>query len=122
MAQDLSSLTMIEMAIFDSSTMLGTFQSLNGASSYTIFTGSGFQYDIKILQIFNGGTQGFIGSLDGVTNNFFIPSFGSLILDVQSNHSDNSAYGSGTLNGRTGQQIFGKGTAGVGNIYIMGWR
>jgi hypothetical protein len=45
----------------------------------------------------------------------------TLIIDCQANHADNSAYGSGTLNGAQRQILYGKGTAGTGSVYIMGY-
>lgn len=110
---ELSSLQFIPRAVFNTATLTGTYQSLNG---------TGFGDDIKILKIFNAGTLGIDISYDGVTDHDFFPSGATLIIDIQANHADNSAYGSGTLNGRKGQIIYGKGTAGVGNLYIIGYR
>ena len=119
---DLSSFQCIEMAVFDTSTLTGSFSPLNGPSSYLIFTGAGFQNDIKILKIYNDGTEGIVISYDGLTRNDFWPSKATIIIDLQTNHSDNSSNGAGTLNGRKGQIIFGSGTAGTGNLYIAGYR
>lgn len=119
---DLSSFQCIEMAIFNTAGMAGTYAILNGSSSYAIFTGTGFEDDIKILKIFNAGTQGITVSYDGVKNHDFWPSGATIIIDLQTNHSDNANDAAGTLNGRKGQVIYGKGTAGVGNLYISGYR
>lgn len=119
---DLSSFQCIEMAVFNTATLTGTFEPLNGPSSYLIFTGLGFENDIKILKIYNGGTNGIIISYNGITRHDYWPSGSTIIIDLQTNHQDESAYGSGTLNGRKGQVIFGSGTAGTGNVYISGYR
>lgn len=110
------------MAVFNSASLTGSFAPLNGSSSYLIFTGNGFQDDIKILKVYNGSTVGVTVSYDGVTRHDFWPAGATIIIDLQTNHADNSAYAAGTLNGRKGQIIFGSGSAGAGNIYISGYR
>jgi len=102
------------MATFDTSSLSGTYQSLNS---------TGFGEDIKMLKIYNASDVGITISYDGGANdNDFLPPVSTFILDIQANHADNSAYNSGTLNGRTGQIIMGKGSAGTGNVYIAGYR
>lgn len=122
MVQDLSSFQCIEMAIYNTSGLSGTYAGLNLASSYAIYTGNGFQFDIKILKIYNGSNQGVTVSYDGVTNHDYWPSGATIIIDLQTNHADNPSNGAGTLNGRQAQVIYGKGTAGTGNLYIAGYR
>lgn len=114
----------IEMAIFDATTLSGSYQVMNGAAQQTGTSSVGFQNDIKILKIYNDGSTGVTISYDGVINNDYLPSKGTMIIDLQSNHADNSSYSSGTLNGRKGQLVWGKGTASSGglNIYISGYR
>lgn len=129
---DLSSFQCIEMAVFNTATLTGgtTYNLLNGASSYQYFTGNGFENDIKVLKIYNGGTNGItlsfrqIVSAGTVVNvrEDYLPSLGTMIIDLQTNHSDISSYGAGTLCGAAGQLIWGNGTAGTGNIYISGYR
>lgn len=119
---DLSSFQCIEMAVFDTATLTGTFEPLNGPTSYLIFTGAGFEEDIKILKFYNDGSLGITLSYDGVTRHDFLPSKGTFILDLQTNHADNSSNGAGTLYGKKYQIIFGSGTAGTGNLYISGYR
>lgn len=110
---ELSSFQCIPRAVFDSSTLTTSYATLNT---------TGFGDDIKILKIYNGSTVGFDISYDGVTDHDYFPAGATIIIDLQTNHSDNSAYGAGTLYGRKGQIIFGKGTAGTGNLYISGYR
>lgn len=120
MTQDQSSFQAITRAVFNTATLGGTYAPLN--------TTAGFSDDIKILKIINMGTQGVDISYDGVTDNDFVPPFAPgtnvvpFVLNLQTNHACNSSNGSGTLNGRKGQIIWGKGTAGVGNLYIIGYR
>lgn len=111
---DSSFFTCIPMAVFDTSTLTSTYQSLNG---------TGFAMDIKVFKIYNAGTQGITISYDnGVTDHDFYAPGSTFILDIQTNHESESAYGQGTLYGRSGQRIFGKGTAGTGKLYIVGYR
>jgi hypothetical protein len=121
---DLDTFTCIEMAIFDASTLTGTYQGMNLAAQQTGTGSVGFQYDIKILKIYNDGTTGVTISYNGVINNDYLPSKGTMIIDLQANHNDNSGYSSGRLNGRQGQIVYGKGTASSAglNIYISGYR
>jgi len=121
---DLSSFQCIEMAVFDASTLTGSYQVMNGATQQADTGSVGFQDDIKILKVYNDGSTGVTISFNGLVKHDYLPSKGTMIIDLQTNHSDNSSYGSGTLNGRKGQLVFGKGTAsGAGlNIYITGYR
>lgn len=119
---ELSSFTCIEMAVFDTAFLTGTFQIVNGPSSYLVFTGAGFQDDIKILKMYNDGTNGVTISYSGVKREDYLPAKGTLIIDLQANHADNSAYGSGIKNGRKGQLVHATGTPGIGNLYISGYR
>ena len=120
--QELSRFKWVEMAVFNSAGLTGSYQPLNGPAQYAIFTGLGFEDSVKSIKIYNGSTVGVTISFDGVTRNDFWPAGATIILDVQANHADNSAYGSGTLNGAQGQVIYGLGTAGVGSIYISAYR
>lgn len=119
---ELSSLTMVEMAVFNTASLTGTFQALNGSTSYLIFTGNGFQFDIKILKMYNASNVGITLSFDGTTRNDFIPSGGTLIVDLQTNAANSSSDATKRLNGRAGQILYGSGSAGVGNLYISGYR
>ena len=129
---DLSSFQCVEMAVFDSSTFSGgaTYDIMNDSSSYQYFTGDGFPDDIKILKIYNGSTVGVTVSFRQIVDsgsvvnerNDYWPVGATIIIDLQSNHADFSSYGSGTLNGRKGQLIWGNAAAGSGNIYISGFR
>jgi hypothetical protein len=111
---DLSSLQGTVMAVFDTATLTGTYAALNG---------SGFSDNVKVMKIYNASNVGVTVSYNGgADDQDFFPAGATQILDVQANHQDHSAYGSGTLNIRKGQILLGKGSAGVGNLYIIGYR
>lgn len=98
--EDLMSLQCVTKAEFNPASLSGTFQSMNG---------SGFDGTIKILKMFNPSTTVSIEiSLDGVTPHDFMPPQGTLIVDLQTNHADSASYGSGTLNMRRGQILYGR--------------
>lgn len=121
---ELDAFECIEMAVFDSNSLSGTYQVMNGATQQADTGSVGFQKDIKLLKMYNDGTTGVTISYDGLVKHDYLPSKGTMILDLQSNHADNSAYGSGTKYGRKGQLVWGKGSAGGAglNIYISGYR
>lgn len=119
---ELMSFQCIEMAVFAMSGLTGTYQVLNGASQQADTGSVGFQDDIKILKIYNDdGTQGITFSFDGVVKNDYLPPKGTMIIDLQANHACDAG-AQGTKNGRKGQLIHGKGTAGTANLYIIGYR
>lgn len=104
----------ITMAVFDTSGLSGTYQTLNG---------NGLEKDIKILKIYNGSTVGVTVSYNnGVDDQDYFPSGATQIIDLQTNHDTNSSYASGLLHMREGQIIMGKGSAGTGSFYIIGYR
>ena len=113
----------IEMAIFDMTSLTGTFQAVNGAAQQVGTSSVGFEDNIKIMQIYNDGDTGITLSFDSVINHLYIPAKGTLIVDFQANHQAAGPCGAGKKNGRKGQLIFGKGTASsAGNLYISGYR
>jgi len=121
---ELDTFQCIELAIFDATTLTASYQGMNLAANQAGTSSVGFQNDIKILKIYNDGSTGVTISYDGVINHDYLPSKGTMIIDLQANHRDNSSYSSGTLNGRKGQIVYGKGTASSAglNIYISGYR
>ena len=110
---DLTSFSCITAASFDLTTLTGTFQPLNG---------TGFSDDIKMMKIYNGSGVGVDISYDGVNKHDFWPAGATLVLDFQANHSDSSAYGAGTLNGRAGQIIYGRTSTTATQLQIAGYR
>lgn len=82
---------------FNPASLSGSFQ--------PVFT-SGFPDNIKIMHFFNGGSVAIDVSFDGINLNLVLPASATLIVDLQTNHSDNPPYGSGTLYGRAGQNVW----------------
>lgn len=121
---ELDAFECIEMAVFDATTLTGTYQVMNGAAQQADTGSVGFQKDIKILKIYNDGSTGVTISYDGVVKHDYLPSKGTMIIDLQANHRTDSGYASGRCNGKKGQLVFGKGTASSAglSIYISGYR
>ena len=82
---------------FNPASLSGTFQPVFSA---------GFPDNIKIMTIYNGAAVAMDYSFDGVNQAGVWPSGATLIIDLQTNHADNPPYGSGTLNGREGQNVW----------------
>ena len=119
----------IEMAVFNLGGLTASYQVLNGASQQTDTGSIGFQYDIKILKIYNDGTNGITlsyGASGSLTNALvkqdYLPAKGTMIIDLQTNHGQSGGPG-GHLTGRQGQLVYGKGTASADgiNLYIIGY-
>ena len=115
MAEDnLAYVSCVTKAMFNPASLTGSYQALNG---------SGFSDSVKVWKLYNGSTTVSIDiSLDGVTDNDFIPPLGTLIVDFQSNHSSQTTYGSGTLNLRRGQILYGKTAEQPTWLQIVGYR
>lgn len=114
MAEELSRVQCVPMETFDTTTLNGTYQPLNG---------SGFEDDVKIMQIFNGSTTiGVVVSLDGVTDHLYWPPQATLIIDCQSNHSSKTTYGNGTLYVARNQILWGKLAEDQELLFISGFR
>ncbi len=111
---ELSSVQCVLKSVFNPASLTGTYQAMNS---------TGFSDDIKIMKLYNGSTTVSIDiSLDGVNNHDFIPPLGTLIVDFQAGHSDNSAYGAGTLNVRKGQILWGKTAETPTYLQMIGYR
>ncbi len=123
---NLETMTCIPMAVFNGAGWnASTYTALNlsarrGSPTPPV---DGFKYDIKILKIYNDSNQGVTLSYDGVTAHDYLPSKGTMIIDLQTNHRNYGPAG-GTLYGRQGNIVYGKGTPGTDglNIYISGYR
>lgn len=114
MADDVMYVQCVTKAEFNTATLTGSYQPLNG---------SGFSDSIKILKIFNPSTTVSIDvSLDGVNPHDFIPPLSTLIVDFQTNHADSFNYGTGTLNVRIGQIIWGKTASNPTFLQLIGYR
>jgi len=114
MAEDVMYVHCVTKAEFDPATLTGSYQPMNG---------TGFSDSIKILKIWNPSTTASIDvSLDGVNPHDFIPPLATLIVDFQTNHSDSSSFGTGTLNVRKGQIIWGKTAENPSYVQLIGYR
>ncbi len=114
MSEELSSVQCVVKSTFNPASLTGTYQAMNG---------SGFSDNVKILKLYNGSTTVSIDiSLDGVNNHDFIPPLGTLIVDFQTNHYDGGTYGTGTLNVRQGQILYGKTAEFPAYLQIIGYR
>lgn len=110
---DLATVQAVPLVAFDPATLTGLFAPVNAP---------GFPSDIKILKMFNGGTVGVDISLDGVTLHDYWPAGATLIIDFQTNHSDSSSYGAGTLSLRQGQIIWARTGTNTAFVKISGFR
>lgn len=114
MSEELSCVQCVTKSIFNPASLTGSYQPLNG---------TGFSDTVKIWKLYNGSTTVSIDiSLDGVNDHDFIPPMGTLIVDFQTNHYDGGTYGTGTLNLRKGQILFGKTAEQPAYLQIVGYR
>ena len=123
MSDELSCVQCVLKAQFNPASLTGSYQPLNGAGSQSDAGSIGFSDSCKILKIYNPSTTVSIDvSLDGVSDHDFIPPLATLIVDFQTNHYDGGTYGTGTLNVRKGQIIYGKTAANPTFLQIIGYR
>lgn len=114
MAEEFMSVQCVTKSAFNPASLTGTYQAMNG---------SGFSDTVKILKLYNGSTTVSIDiSLDGVHDHDFIPPMGTLIVDFQTNHADAPSFGTGTLNVRKGQILYGKTAESPTYLQIVGYR
>lgn len=123
MSDELSSVQCVLKAQFNPASLTGSYQPINGAGTQSDASQVGFSDTAKIMKIYNPSTSVSIDiSLDGVKDHDFIPPLGTLIVDFQTNHYDGPIYGTGTLNVRQGQVLWGKTAANPTFIQIVGYR
>jgi len=103
----------IPAAQFNPASLSGTFQ--------PIFT-AGFADSIKIMTVYNGGTVGIEVSFNGSDLHALWPAGATLVIDLQTNHADNSEYGAGTLNGRKGQNVWVRTSTSSSLLTVGGFR
>lgn len=114
MADQFSAVQCVLKSAFNPASLTGTYQAMNG---------TGFSDTVKILKIYNPSSTISIDiSLDGVNDHDFIPPLGTLIVDFQTNHYDGGTYGTGTLNVRKGQILYGKTAASPTFVQMIGYR
>ena len=111
MAEERTYVRMIPLTTYDTSGLTGTYASMNG---------TGMEAPVKLLKMYNASNVLVTISLDGVDDHDVIPAGGTFVMDVQTN-----SHGWGGSNGhwewRDKQIFYGKGSAGTGNLYIMGY-
>jgi len=113
MTEELMSVQCVPKSEFNPASLTGSYQPLNG---------SGFSDPVKVLKLYNGSTTVSIDiSLDGVTAHDFIPPMGTLIVDFQSNHANSASFGTGTLNVRKNQILYGKTASNPSYLQIIGY-
>ncbi len=98
---------------FNPASLSGSFQ--------PVFT-SGFSDNINIMTVYNGSAVSMDYSFDGVNLHGVWPSGATLVIDLQCNHTDNPPYGSGTLNGRAGQNVWVRTSTNPTYLTIGGFR
>lgn len=98
---------------FDPASLSSSFQ--------PVFT-SGFPDNIKIMEAYNGGAVAVDVSYDGVNLHSVWPAGATLMIDFQTNHAGNPPYGSGTLNGRAGQNVWVRTSVNPTFLTIGGFR
>lgn len=91
-------------------------------SGGTWLTYGGIQDNIKIMTVWNGAAVAMDYSFDGINQAGVWPSGATLVIDLQANHSDNPPYGSGTLNGRAGQNVWVRTSTNPTFLTIGGFR
>jgi hypothetical protein len=122
-AGDLMGMQCVLKAQFDPGAITGSYQVMNGAGTQSVSSQVGFSDSAKIMKIWNPSLTISIDiSLDGINDHDFIPPLGTLIVDFQTNHADGSSSGTGTLNVRKGQLIWGKLALHPTFVQIIGYR
>lgn len=104
----------VPLSIFDSAGLSGTFTALNG---------TGPTEPLRVMRIMNRSDQDLTlsyGTVVPLVAEDFISAGDTLLLDLQTNNQG-IAGKQGTWLASINQVIFGTGTAGTGNIYIIGY-
>jgi hypothetical protein len=83
-------------------------------SSYQVL-GTSFTHGARILKILNNSTQDVTISIDGTNNYDYVPAGGFTLYDCCTNRGNPSP----SMDIPQGTQIYVKGTAGTGNVYVI---
>jgi hypothetical protein len=94
-----------------------TINSTTFTGFYQIFTIGGLPQACALVKIVNRSTVDVKISLDGITDHDIVPSDSIVVYDFQSNHQVESE----TSLISKGQEIYIEGSAGTGNVYLVGW-
>lgn len=88
----------------------------SGSVSGTYNTiGTPFTHLMRLLKIINNSNKDVTISFDGINDNDFIPAGGFSLYDLTTNKSDQDIL----FIFRIGTQVYAKGTAGTGDIYVV---
>ena len=101
----------IPLTTYDTSGLSGTYAAMNG---------SGTEECLKILKMYNASDEDVTISYDGSVDHDYLQAGGTLILDIQTNNDVTSNGGGRWCIGKS-QILYGKGSAGTGNLYIVGY-
>lgn len=102
----------VNLSTFDSASLTGAYQAING---------TGLSDDVKVLRIINDSDQTITISYDGINDGDVIITKTAETYEFQANAQE-VPEGAGIKYARKGQIIFAKGMAGMGNIYVGGYR
>lgn len=92
-----------------------TFNCASLTASFQVVFAGGFSTDLAVFKMYNSGTTDVTLSYNGVDDQDMIPSGGSFILDIQANkEGERCAW-------PKGREVFVKGTAAAGTIYVTGY-
>lgn len=97
------------------------FNSASLTGSYQVVNTSGFPASLKILKIWNDANVPMNISFNGSTAHDFAPAKSGFVLDAQANHQTEGQSSAGTKYLRKGTKLYVSGTAGSGNLYVMGY-
>lgn len=103
-----NSVSAIAMTNITSSTVSSTYAAINA---------TGLPHNCSIVYIVNNSTTDVTVSYDGTTDNDYVPTMTTRTLEFQTN-SNPLSYQS---NLAIGTKVYVKGTAGTGNIYLIGY-
>lgn len=90
----------------NSSTFTGSYQTV----------GTAFANPIRIMKITNNSTKDVTVSWDGTNDHDYVPAGSFVLIDVCTNRDENSS--AGALFIALGTQIYVKGSAGTGSVYL----
>ena len=94
--------------------LLRSLSSASVSGTYTT-VGTPFTYPVRIVKIVNNSTTDVTVSDDGVNDKDYVPAGGFSLYDCGTNRGHSSS----EMNIGEDTQIYVKGTAGTGNIYVV---
>lgn len=92
-----------------------TFDTATLTGSYQLVTSGGFDFDLAVYKMYNGGSTNVDISYNGIDDHDVCPAGGTFILDVQANKEGARA------SWPAGRETWVKGTASSGTLYETGY-